>query len=414
MNSAKRNDELSQRRTTFDAWLLPVALGWSLLMLGIGMILRGDASALRPLYNLSDPRVGPAGFGAFVGHAILCGSDVRRRRVLRAGVVLEVLRMIAVLASGVPLDSALLSTGYGFLAAALADFLLSREWRYAFLTALVPIGMAAAPVGLGGLVRKLTPKTFDGALLALDATFRVPFSKLIGELFEIAPPIAALSLISYAILPGAIAAGLAYEEYNHRRGVTRGVGVNLLLAYAVSGTIAALLYILCPATGPAHAFKSGFPSHLPDSSTVSLILAPYAPLSPRNAMPSLHFGWGVLLARSTAGARRSVRLIALSFAVMTAIATIGSGEHYVLDLIAAVPFVVALEAATARGNVSRRRRMALISGVLLFGSWIATVRSAPNTVPFFESNPALVWGLAVVTIVACVAVALRNRDAHGF
>ena len=389
--------------------LLPLALGWSVLVLGITEYFAGGGLAFRPFLALADPRVGPAGFGALATHAILCEDDRRRRIVLRVGVVLEIIRFVVLATRGVRLDVVAFSTGYGFFAAALVDFLIHRAWRSAALTALVPIGMAAAPLGLGGLVRKLTPTTFDGALMALDSTFRVPFSQWMGELFSVQPALLAMSLITYAALPGAIAAGLAYEEYNFRRGVTRGVGVNLLLAYAVSGTIAAALYILCPGTGPAHAFKAGFPSHLPDASAVSLSLAPYAPTSPRNAMPSLHFAWAVLLARSTVGARFSLRFATITFAVMTAVATIGSGEHYVVDLIAAAPFIVALEAATARRQISLRRRIApIVLGILFYAAWILIVRYAPATVPVLDSRPVLVWLLTAATIGVSVAVALRR------
>lgn len=389
--------------------LLPVALGWSVLVLGLTEYFAGGGLAFQPFLALADQRVGPAGFGALLTHAILCEDDRRKRIVLRVGAVLELIRFYVLASQGVRLDVLAFSIGYGFFAAALVDFLIHRAWRSAALAALVPIGMASAPVGLAGLVTKLTPRTFDGALMALDMTFRVPFSQVMGELVSTQPALLAMSLITYAALPGAIAAGLAYEEYNFRRRETRGVGINLLLAYAVSGTIAAALYILCPAVGPAHAFKAGFPSHLPDASSVSLSLALYAPTSPRNAMPSLHFAWAVLLARSTVGARFSVRFAAIAFAVMTAIATIGSGEHYVLDLVAAAPLIVALEAATARRQVTLRRRAApIVLGIFFYATWIVIVRNAPAIFPVLDSRPVLVWLLTAATIGVSVAVALRN------
>src|SRR4029078_13529430 len=98
------------------------------------LVASGAQDALRPLYGLADPRVGPAGFGAFVAHAILCGSDFRRKWVLRIGLLLEILSLFLVLQLGAAFDSAILSTGYGFFAAALGDFLFRREWRRASLT----------------------------------------------------------------------------------------------------------------------------------------------------------------------------------------------------------------------------------------------------------------------------------------
>lgn len=390
---------------------MPAALAWSFAIMIAGVIAIGPVDALRPLYGLADPRVGPAGFGAFVAHAILCGSDYRRKWVLRIGLLLEILRLFLVLQLGAAFDSAILSTGYGFFAAALGDFLFRREWRRVALTALVPLGMTNAAFGLAGIVRRLTPLTYDGALYALDSALGIPISRSLGMAFANFPPLAAVSLIAYALLPGAIAAGLGYEQYNIERQRNRGVGVNLLLAYAISGTIASLLYVLCPATGPSHVFRDAFPRLLPDPSTVSWGLSSFAPLSPRNAMPSLHFAWAVILWRSVKGARAWIRVSVGAFAFLTALATVGSGEHYVVDLIAAVPFLVALEAATAHRFVSSARRMApLVTGMLFYALWIVIARNGTAFIPSLLENPVLMRILAVATVVIPSAVALRHSD----
>jgi hypothetical protein len=385
-----------------------VAFVWTAFVYAVLAVRLGRAVALEPFLSLSDPRVGPAGFFALVSHAILCTNERRRVLVLRAGIALEILRFIALSRSGIPLDALALSSGYGFFAAALADFLWHRDWRAGALAALVPIGMASAPLGLVGVVRELTPRTLDGALYAFDAALRIPFSRILGQLVAGHASVHLLSLITYAALPGAIAAGLAYEEYTYRKGIERGVGTNLLLAYTLSGTVAAVLYIICPGTGPSHIFGAGFPNHLPDSSSVSLVLSNYAPLSPRNAMPSLHFAWAVLLYRSTAGARVSIRRIAFAFVIITFVATIGSGEHYVFDLIADAPFIVALEAATAHRTIPLRRRVApLVSGVVVYAGWMVAIRSAPVSAPFLERHAAITWMLVLLTIAVPSWFALR-------
>jgi len=361
-----------------------------------------------PLLALADPYVGPAAFGALAVHGMLCTDERRRVLVLRSGITLEILRFVFLAWRSVPLGSVVFSVGYGFLAAALVDLLVHHEWRPAALAALVPIGMATSRLGLADIVQRLTPLTYDGTLLALDATLRVPFSRLGGQLFEAAPSIRMISLISYAALPGAIAAGLAYEEYSYTRGLARGVGVNMLLAYMVSGTIAAVLYVLCPATGPSHAFGTGFPGALPNPSSVSLQLAFFAPDSPRNAMPSLHVTWAVLLARSTAGARLSIRIAAYTFAALTALATIGSGEHYIFDLIAVAPFLVVLEAATAHWSISWRQRIpALISGTLFYALLMIVIRDGSVAVPLLARSPSLAWAFAVLTMAIPLACSLR-------
>jgi len=391
--------------------LLPLSLAWSVLLLVV-LEWTGGRGQTSPLFNLTDPYVGPASFGALVVHGILCDVDRRRVIVLRVGVLLEILRFIVLVHRMVPLDVVVFSTGYGFLVAALADFLVHREWRPAALTALVPIGMASSRLGLADVVQRLTPLTYDGTLLALDATLRIPFSRLAGALFAAVPLVRALALIAYAALPGAIAAGLAYEEYARRRGLSRGVGVNLLLAYMVSGTIAAVLYVLCPATGPAHAFAGLFPRSLPAANTVPLYLASFAPDSPRNAMPSLHVAWAILLARSVAGARPSVRVIAWIFAGLTMLATLGSGEHYIFDLVAVAPFLAALEAATAHRSISwRRRAPALLSGAALYALLMFVIEKGPASVPRLDDAPPMSWALVAITLLIPATFALRPVQA---
>jgi hypothetical protein len=393
--------------------LLPVSLIWSLLLLGTLAWIRGGAGP-SPLFTLTDPYVGPAAFGALVVHGILCPFDRRRVFVLRAGVLLEILRFALLMHHHVALDVVVFSTGYGFLIAALADFMVHGEWRPAALAALVPVGMASARLGLGDVVQRLTPLTYDGTLLALDATLRIPFSRFAGGLFVDIPVIAVLSLVAYAALPGAIASGLAYEEYANERGLRRGVGTNLLLAYMVSGTIASLLYVLCPATGPSHAFANFFPGSLPDPGKVPLHLAPLAPGAPRNAMPSLHVAWAILLARSVAGARAWVRAAAWVFAALTILATLGSGEHYVFDLVAVAPFLVVLEAATARRSISwRRRAPALVCGGALYALLMIVIRNGTASIPILSGAPSLAWGLAAITVGVPVMFALRPVKSVG-
>lgn len=183
---------------------------------------RGDC--FQVFSSFADPRVGPAGFGALATHAILCPSDKRKRIVLRLGLVLEIVRLAMFAMRGVEIEVLAFSVGYGFFIAALGDFLIHREWRSAALAALVPIGVASAPLGLGGIVHRMTHLTYDGALFALDGSFRVKFSEWTGNLVARIPAVRAACLVSYAVLPGAIAAGLAYEEHNYRRRAIRGVG----------------------------------------------------------------------------------------------------------------------------------------------------------------------------------------------
>lgn len=359
---------------------------------------------------LADPRVGPAGFGALAVHAILCNSERRQRIVLWGGVLLEVVRFLLLSRSGQDIGVLAFSIGYGFSAAALVDFAFHREWTSAEVAALLPVGMLTVPLGLAQLLGKFTPLTYDGALYALDGVFRVPFSSLAADLFTALPALSALSILTYAAMPAAISAGLAYEVYNRRRATRRGTGASLLLAYMICGVLPIGLYMLCPGTGPRYAFSDDFPAALPNPASVPLTVAAFAPTFPRNAMPSFHFVWAFILARSTAGSRRTVRLASLVFLVLTILATLGSGEHYFVDLLAAVPLVIALEGATANRSIPGESRAlaAIVGGALCLG-WIFAVRSAPSVVPFLRIRPVLAWFLLLSTLAISALVSLRHH-----
>jgi len=128
-------------------------------------------------------------------------------------------------------------------------------------------------------------------------------------------------------------------------------------------------------------------------------------------MPSFHFAWAVLLARSLGGARLVVRLIGFAFVAATALATIGSGEHYVIDLIVAAPFVVALEAATAHRSVAFRSRLGpLLVGTSIFAFWIIVIRAGSETLPVLERWHPL-FGL-VVTVSICLPMTVSLKGSR--
>jgi hypothetical protein len=118
-----------------------------------------------------------------------------------------------------------------------------------------------------------------------------------------------------------------------------------------------------------------------------------------------------MLWRSVKGARDSIRRAVALFAVLTALATVGSGEHYLVDLIAAVPFLVALEAATAHRIIPLRRRIApLTAGIGFYLLWVAIARNGPSAIPYLYENTLVARFLAIATLLVPSAVALKHSD----
>ncbi len=106
---------------------------------------------------------------------------------------------------------------------------------------------------------------------------------------------------------------------------------NLLPAVLIGPALAFACYHLVPAVGPIH---------LGDAR------------APINCFPSMHVTWVLLFARSARGTL--LRFALWTFAALTMLATVGLGEHYFVDLIAAVPFCYAVEALANMSFAFRR------------------------------------------------------------
>lgn len=151
-------------------------------------------------------------------------------------------------------------------------------------------------------VAVLTPSTYDAWLLRWDfgvaATVRAWSSAISWRAYSLS--------WCYEGLPAAFLLVLVF---------TRGISFRrLVVSSALAGLLAVPCYLLFPAVGPVHIGDLH---------------------SPRNCMPSLHLTWALLL---WVNSNRWIRLAALAFALIIALASLTTGEHYTLDLLIALPF----------------------------------------------------------------------------
>lgn len=99
------------------------------------------------------------------------------------------------------------------------------------------------------------------------------------------------------------------------------------------------LYCLIPVSGPIYAFP-GFPFAMPGHFTphpITISAGPNGLPAAPNGIPSVHTSSALLIVWFTWRWKWG-RVVGLSFLVLTIVATLGMGEHYVVDLIAAVPY----------------------------------------------------------------------------
>lgn len=243
----------------------------------------------------------------------------------------------------------------------------------------------------------LHPKTFDLFLYSFDSSLRVQFSFLMGQFFWAFPWLRFACLVIYIALPLPLA--LVYAA--HLRGKKENA-LAVMLAFLVTGPIGVLFYNMLPACGPVHVFGAGFPWHpLSTADAMRMAVVPIVLKGARNAIPSLHMTWVLLVWWNSRGLARWVRAIALVFVVLTAMATLGTGEHYFIDLVVAFPFSLMVQALCSYSLPFRsgERRTAFLFGTFVTLIWLALLSFSTG---IFWISPVLPWGMIVATVASSI------------
>lgn len=247
-------------------------------------------------------------------------------------------------------------------------------------------------------VTKSQPAAYDTYLYAFDSSLGIAPGASIARLFNALPWIGIAASTVYALL-------LTFPTLYDAWGLRRSVRGSLMTSFVVAGVLGFIFYQICPGLGPLYVFGSRFPAHLPALGQFGLEL--YRGPGARNAMPSMHMTWALLVWWSAWELTPLARWIATGFAALTFLATLGFGEHYLVDLIVAVPFVLLIEAICA---LRWERRLALRAGVLGLGStltWLLILRTTLVVqLPLWAC-----WAMVVGTIAVTVPMqfALRRR-----
>jgi hypothetical protein len=230
------------------------------------------------------------------------------------------------------------------------------------------------------LTFRLHPKTFDLFLYSFDQSLGVQLSFKVGQVILASHLLTRLTVAVYYLLPLAIM--FTYARLLVR---DRSLAMIAFLAFAVAGPAGVVFYNVIPGCGPGCLMGGKYPFET--FSTEQLRQMPLAPLSEggaRNAFPSLHLVWALLTLWYSRILSRWDKVLLGIFCLGTVVATLGLGEHYFIDLVAAFPFALMVEAACAL-NVSvfnPRRIFPFLVGFGLMSGWVILLR----------------WGLAVVWI----------------
>jgi hypothetical protein len=240
---------------------------------------------------------------------------------------------------------------------------------------------------------RVRPKTLDLYLYSFDASLHIQPAFLMGQLFAKVHAFATVSLLVYLALPVGI--GLAFAGCVMR---DRANAIPAAVSFLITGPIGACFYTLFPALGPVHIFLAKFPwEPLTLDQVRHLFLEPIAVAGERNAMPSLHAAWIFLVFWYARKLTPLERIGAAAFVLFTLCATLGTGEHYFVDLIVAIPFTLTIlglsQMISMRG--ARMPWPAVGCGVGTTLLWFALLRYANH---FFWVSPVVPWIACACTL----------------
>jgi hypothetical protein len=224
-------------------------------------------------------------------------------------------------------------------------------------------------------------RALDTHLFFFDYNFGY-FGVVIARMYRESGSVGVLLGLTYnSLMLGLTAIYLALPNTPVRR--------RFITAVILAGTVILPLYLVCPAAGPKYLFGDRYSWWIPDlSGPPATVFIPIANASPNgmNAIPSGHFAWALLAYWfSRKYCSNGVRVVSGVYAALTCFATLGTGEHYVVDLVLSVPF-----AAAVWNTVHRQWRSAGIGlGVVL--AWLIALREG--------------WALAIPPLPAWLLIA---------
>jgi cytochrome P450 len=246
-------------------------------------------------------------------------------------------------------------------------------------------------------IKGVFPTTRDADAYAADSAYGLQCSFAVGRLFADVPALKWICFAIYVAPPPALVFVYALQTRTRRPPPVDVVTVLLVLAL-----VGYSFYFLFPVCGPLFAFGKAFPDGPPPARhLLGQRLAVTDPDAWPNGMPSLHLASVILAAWHARPFGRRARAVAAVFVIGTFLATLGLGEHYLVDLVVALPFALAIQAACtpAWPSLHRQRRAALLGGAGLVAAWYVILFYG---IPLLLLSPPLSWGLTLGTLVAVV------------
>ncbi len=370
------------------------------------VVIAGVLLWLRPHFELEQPFIAYAVGGAFL---LFLASKPQKLELMAVAVV--GLAFAITMTHRALLPRMLSSIAAGFGMASVASMATSALWvfprtRQKTMLGLAPTATMIFFVGssvhslLAGFFRE---HTFDLYAYVFDSSFGSEISFRAGQLIHGKPWPTFAVVITYESVVVAIAA--FYAAFMNRRERPIWELVELLFGASFLGYV---FYTFFPATGPGYVFP-GFPLDALPLDQIQHLKPVSIPITmhfPRNAVPSLHLTWTLLIWWNCRSLAKWAQVAAGLFVLGTAFSAMAIGEHYLFDLIVALPFALLVQSIMIRTVkiTDRSRWLPAIFGFVIFALWLMIGRFG---LPILFVSKWLPWALTIVSSIACVVWAFR-------
>lgn len=229
------------------------------------------------------------------------------------------------------------------------------------------LAVLAAPLVTGGFFAwdiAREKANYDINLFLFDQLLPAPIGFLTESAVKASPVLLALSQIAYQSITLLLA--LVILDGPRSR--------PLLWKLVIPNFLAGFYFSILPACGPKY-----------------FLLAQTAN-APHNAIPSLHFTWSLLIWWNRKNWSKPVRVLSGLLLFFTGLATLGFGEHYLVDLVVAVPFALATD------SLWPWNWRQVLGGLAASFLWVAALRFV---LPELLALGLASWALCLMTAVAC-------------
>ena len=203
------------------------------------------------------------------------------------------------------------------------------RWLHLGLVAIIWVPLVGTLARGLVVLTRISTERYDEWFLLSDRFLGSP-AFAVGRLLARYPYLHLIALFDYQLY---LAAAFGIVVLMFAR-VGAAQGYRAFLAMLISALASIFFYAVLPASGPRYAFAA-FPLVEPIISQPHLLHL----WAPPNCLPSNHMSLALLVA-AFAWRWKAGRVLGVLHVALTVIATLGLGEHYAVDLIAAVPYAM--------------------------------------------------------------------------